>query len=78
MSDTLTIRLLSQEKAEWERAAAKAKETVADYVRRAVRVRVQNGSVSPWEKHIASVNLAVPPPTNVNIRRAFALAPRWA
>jgi hypothetical protein len=72
MSDTLTIRLPATEKAQWEKAAAEVKESVADYVRKAVRRRVQSGGVSPWEKHIGSVAVAVPPPTNVNIRRAFA------
>jgi hypothetical protein len=37
MSDTLTIRLSAAEKAEWEQAAADARESVAEYVRRAVQ-----------------------------------------
>ena len=69
MSETLTIRLRSAEKAQWERAAAAVKETVAEYVRNAVRHR---GRSSLWEKHLGSSNAAVPPPTNANIRRAFA------
>jgi hypothetical protein len=60
------------EKQRWEKAAADARETVADYVRKAVRQRVQAREVSPWEKHIGSADVAVPPPTNVNIRRDFA------
>ena len=71
MSDTLTIRLPATEKAQWEKAAAQVRESVADYVRKAVRQRVQGGGVSPWEKHIGSADITVPPPTNVNIRRAF-------
>jgi hypothetical protein len=69
MSETLTIRLRPEEKAQWQRAAAAVKETVAEYVRNAVR---QRGESSVWEKHLGSARAAVPPPTNANIRRAFA------
>jgi hypothetical protein len=69
MSETLTIRLRSEEKAQWKRAAAAVKETVAEYIRNAVR---QRGQSSVWEKHIGSAKATVPPPTNRNIRRAFA------
>ncbi|MBI2948876.1 MAG: hypothetical protein HYY23_14645 [Verrucomicrobia bacterium] len=72
MSETLTIRVPDGEKAHWEKAAAKVKETVAEYVRKAVRQRAQAGEVSPWEKHLASADVAVPAPTNANIRRAFS------
>ena len=72
MSVTLTIRLLTEEKARWEQAAAAVRESVAEYVRKAVRQRAQAGSRSPWEQHLGSANVAVPPPTNANIRRAFA------
>jgi hypothetical protein len=72
MSDILTIRLAAVEKEKWEKAAAQASETVADYVRKAVRQRVEACEVSPWAKHIGSANVAVPPPTNVNVRRAFS------
>lgn len=72
MSDTLTIRLPTTEKAQWQKAAAEASESVADFVRKAVRQRVEARGLSPWEKHIGSAEVAVPPPTNVNIRRAFA------
>jgi hypothetical protein len=72
MSDILTIRVPATEKARWEKAAAEVKESVADYVRKAVRLRVESRGVSPWEKHIGSVTVAVPPPTNANIRQAFA------
>ena len=37
MSETLTIRVPAGEKARWEKAAAAARETVAEYVRGAVR-----------------------------------------
>ena len=69
MSETLTIRLRPEEKAQWQRAAAAVKETVAEYVRNAVR---QRGQSSVWEKHFGSATVAVPPPTNANIRRVFA------
>ncbi|OFW03201.1 MAG: hypothetical protein A3I61_01515 [Acidobacteria bacterium RIFCSPLOWO2_02_FULL_68_18] len=72
MSDTLTIRVLAVEKARWERAAAAARETVAEYVRGAVRQRAQAASHSPWETHLGSADVAVPAPTNANVRRAFA------
>ena len=55
MSDILTIRVSGAEKAQWQRAAAEVKESVADFVREAVRQRVQSGKASPWEKHIGSV-----------------------
>jgi hypothetical protein len=72
MSDTLTIRLPAEEKAQWEKAAMAVKESVAEYVRKAVRQRAQAGGASPWEKHLGSAGVTVPPPTNANIRRAFA------
>jgi hypothetical protein len=72
MSETLTIRLRADEKARWEKAAAAAKESVADYVRGAVRQRTEASSQSPWDRHLGSADIAVPAPTNANIRRAFA------
>jgi uncharacterized protein (DUF1778 family) len=72
MSDTLTIRLPADEKARWEKAAAAAEESVADYVRGAVRRRSAAASHSPWDRHLGSADISVPAPTNANIRRAFA------
>jgi hypothetical protein len=72
MSDTLTIRLAAEEKARWEKAAAVVRESVAEYVREAVRQRTEAANQSPWERHLGSANVAIPPPTNANIRRAFA------
>ena len=72
MSETLTIRLPAGEKARWEKAAAAVRETVAEYVRNAVRQRTAAGDQSPWERHFGSADVAVPPPTNANVRRAFA------
>lgn len=72
MSDILTIRVPAREKAEWERAAAAVQETVAEYVRKAVRQRARAGGQSPWEKHLSSADVDVEPPTNVNVRRSFA------
>jgi hypothetical protein len=72
MSETLTIRLPAEEKARWERAAAAARESVAEYVRGAVRQRAEAASQSPWERHLGAANVAVTAPTNANIRRAFA------
>jgi hypothetical protein len=76
MSDILTIRVASEEKAQWEKAAAAASETMADYVRNAVRQRVESRSRSRWEKHIGSYEGVVSPPTNANVRRAMAEAKR--
>ena len=72
MSETLSIRVPAEEKARWEKAAAAARESVAEYVRGAVRQRAQAASRSPWEPHLGSADVAVPAPTNANIRRAFA------
>jgi hypothetical protein len=72
MSETLTIRLPAEEKAQWEKAASEVRETVAEYVRKAVRLRTRAGRTSPWEKHLGTAVVAVPAPTNANIRRAFA------
>jgi len=72
MTDTLTIRVAADEKARWEAAAAAARETVAEYVRNAVRERAEAATRSPWERHLGSVPVTVPPPTNANVRRAFA------
>ena len=44
MSETLTIRLRPEERAQWQRAAAAVKETVAEYVRNAVRQRGQSSA----------------------------------
>jgi hypothetical protein len=72
MSDILTIRVPSSEKAQWKRAAAAARETVAEYVRKAVRQRTVSSSQSLWDMHLGSAAVEVPPPTNANVRRAFA------
>jgi hypothetical protein len=72
MSDILTIRLPVGEKARWEKAAAGERETVAEYVRKAVRQRTEGGGRSPWEKHFGTAKVAVAPPTSANVRRAFA------
>lgn len=53
-------------------SGAQMKETVAEYVRKAVRQRAQGGQVSPWERHLGSVKVAVPTPTNANVRRSFS------
>jgi hypothetical protein len=71
MDETLTIRLSALEKARWEKEAAEVHETLAEYVRAAVRQRVGNGRTSLWEKHLGSTDIAVPAPTNANVRRAF-------
>jgi hypothetical protein len=71
MSDILTIRVAADEKARWEAAAAAARETVAEYVRNAVRQRADAAARSPWEGRLGSADIAVPPPTNANVRRAF-------
>ena len=72
MSVTLTIRLAESEKAELERAAAAVHETVGEYVRKAARQRRETAQHSPWDKHLGSAEVAAPPPTNLNVRRAFA------
>jgi hypothetical protein len=71
MSETLTIRLRPEEKERWERAAAAVQESVADYVRKAVRQRTDASRGSPWEEHLGVVPAKVSPPTNANIRAAF-------
>lgn len=72
MSETLTIRLPADEKARWRKAAAAAKESIADYVRGAVRQRAAAAHESPWDRHLGSVDAAVLAPTNANVRRALA------
>ena len=72
MSETLTIRLAAEEKVRWEKAAAAAKQRVAEYVRGAVRQRAETASQSPWDRHLGSADVVVEAPTNANIRRAFA------
>jgi hypothetical protein len=72
MSETLTIRLPEGEKVQWEKAAAAVEETVAEYVRKAVRQRARAGALSPWDHHLGSVDVAVPAPTNTNVRRVFS------
>jgi hypothetical protein len=49
MNETLTIRIRAEEKVQWEKAAAEVRETVAEYVRKAVRQRMQSGGISRWE-----------------------------
>ncbi|HTV39155.1 MAG TPA: hypothetical protein VMF08_01160 [Candidatus Sulfotelmatobacter sp.] len=72
MSEILSIRLPAREKAQWEQAAAQVRESVAEYVRKAVRQRAQAGTVSPWDKHLGSADVTVPAPTNANVRRAYS------
>lgn len=72
MSDILSIRLRAGEKAQFERAAAAAQETVAEYVRNAVRQRASSRERSGWDKHLGSVVIDVPPPTNANVRKAMS------
>jgi hypothetical protein len=43
---------------------------MAEYVRGAVRQRSKAGAASPWDKHLGSAKVTVPPPTNANVRRA--------
>jgi hypothetical protein len=71
MSEILTIRVPAAERARWEKAAAAAQETMADFVRKAVRERARASGDSPWDTHLGLVRAAVPPPTNANIRQAF-------
>jgi hypothetical protein len=71
MSDTLSIRLPAEEKQEWEKAAAAVDESVAEYVRKAVRQRANSSATSPWEKFLGKADVLISPPTNVNVRRAF-------
>jgi hypothetical protein len=72
MSETLTIRLSAEEKRQWEQAAAEVRETLAEYVRNAVRQRSNASGTSPWEQHLGSANVAVMPPTNANVRAVLA------
>jgi hypothetical protein len=76
MSETLTIRLPAAEKKKWQRAAASANESVSDFIRAAVRQRTQVPDVSAWESHLGSVDIAVSPPTNSNVRRALSQSRR--
>jgi hypothetical protein len=71
MSDTLSIRLPTEEKQEWEKAAAAVDESVAEYVRKAVRQRASSGAKSPWDKFFGKADVLISPPTNANVRRAF-------
>ena len=75
MSETFTIRLPAEQKARWEKAAS-MNESVAEYVRSAVRQRMEASSQPSWDRHLGSANVAVPAPTNANTRRAFARARR--
>jgi hypothetical protein len=54
MSDTLTIRISTAEKTQWEREAAEVNETLAEYIREAVRQRARSGKASPWDKHLGA------------------------
>jgi hypothetical protein len=71
MGEILTIRLSAGEKARWEKAAADARETIAEYIRGAVRQRAQSAAQSPWDRHFGSAEVVVPPPTNENVRRRY-------
>lgn len=72
MSDILTIRVSPEEKRRWRRAAERANESVADFVRRAIRQREAASGESAWDALLGSAHVTVPPPTNANVRRAFA------
>lgn len=72
VSDTLTIRLSAAEKARWQAKAKDAGETVAEFVRTAVRQRADADPQARWEKHVGSVDCPVPKRiTNAAIRLAM-------
>jgi uncharacterized protein (DUF1778 family) len=74
MSDTLTVRVPVREKETWHRVAKAVGEELSEFVRKAVRQRVQAVQAkqgSPWDDLLGSVSTDAPPATNTNVRRAM-------
>lgn len=74
MSDTLTVRVPSIEKATWQKVASGVGEELSEFARKAVRQRVQSMQAdhgSPWDDLLGSVSTDAPPATNANVRKAL-------
>ena len=72
MSDTLTLRIPGHEKEAWQKVAKAVGEGLSEFVRKAVRQRVQavqNKQGSPWDDLLGSVSTSAPPATNENVRK---------
>lgn len=78
VSDTLTVRVPTKEKEEWQKLATSVGEELSEFARKAVRQRIQaiqSEHGSPWDDLLGSVSTDVPPATNANVRKAMK-APR--
>ncbi|HZM05323.1 MAG TPA: DUF1778 domain-containing protein [Candidatus Saccharimonadales bacterium] len=76
MSDTLTIRVSKREKGIWRKAAHANGENLSEFVRNAVRQRMQAVRAkrsSPWDDLLGTVRTDAPSATNENVRKAMRL-----
>ena len=74
MSDTLTLRIPTQEKETWQKVAKDIGEGLSEFARKAVRQRVQAVQAkqgSPWDDLLGSVSTDAPPATNANVRKVM-------
>jgi len=74
MSDTLTVRVPGREKNVWQKVAQDVREDLSEFIRKAVRQRVQAVQAkhgSRWDDLLGSVSTDAPPATNENIRKAM-------
>ena len=72
VSETLSIRLPVEDKRALFDVAAKRGESVNEFVRKAISVRMEVASkpaASPIARFFGSVDVEVPAPTNANVRR---------
>ncbi len=79
VDDALTLRVSNLEKAAWRKAARAVGEDLSEFVRRAVRRRVQavrSDQGSPWDDLLGSVSIAAPPATNRNVRKLMRFGRR--
>ncbi len=74
MSDTLAFRVPRREKNLWKMMARRVGEDLSEFVRKAVRQRVQAVKAehgSPWDDLLGSVITDAPPATNADVRRVM-------
>ena len=74
MSETLSIRLPVQDKRTLVEAAARQGQSVNEFVREAIRLRLaqkRGPAASPLSEFFSSVDVEVPAPTNDAVRRVI-------
>ena len=76
MSGTVTLRVPAREKQTWQRVAKAVGEDLGEFIREAVRQRIQGLRAkqdSPWSDLLGSVTTDAPAATNRDIRKAMRM-----